>query len=89
MNERRSKGVLIGAGYFAQFQAEGWQRIGAAEIAAVVDAVPGKAEQFAAKYGIARTGSHVTFFYVAAGLNILAAVLWRFVQPQQPLAEGP
>jgi len=53
------KGVLIGAGYFAQFQAEAWKRLeerseGEFEFAAVADITLGKAKEFAAKYGIAR-----------------------------------
>jgi D-apiose dehydrogenase len=48
----KSRGLLIGAGYFAQFQAEGWQRIPAAEIVAIADAAPGKARAFADKFGI-------------------------------------
>jgi predicted dehydrogenase len=55
MSGNRARGVLIGAGYFAQFQAEGWTRIPSAEIVAVADAVPGKAGPFSAKYGIPRT----------------------------------
>jgi predicted dehydrogenase len=47
-----SKGVLIGAGYFARFQAEAWKRIPVAEIAAVADATPGKARAFADEFGI-------------------------------------
>ena len=54
MSGERSKGVLIGGGYFAQFQAEGWQRIPAAEIVAVVDAAPGKARAFADQWKIPR-----------------------------------
>ena len=54
MSAKRSKGVLIGGGYFAQFQAEGWQRIPAAEIVAVADAAPGKARAFADQWGISR-----------------------------------
>jgi D-apiose dehydrogenase len=52
MTQPASTGVLIGAGYFAQFQAEGWQRIDAAKIVAVADSSPGKAQAFAAKLGI-------------------------------------
>lgn len=48
------KGVLIGGGFFAQFQAEGWQRIPGAEIVAVADAAPGKAQAFASQWGIPR-----------------------------------
>jgi predicted dehydrogenase len=48
-----SRGVLIGAGYFARFQAEAWKRIPAAEIVAVVDAIPGKARKFADDFGLA------------------------------------
>ena len=54
MTQPPSKGVLIGAGYFAQFQAEGWQRIPAAQIVAVADAAPGKAQAFAERFGIPR-----------------------------------
>src|SRR4029453_17099771 len=54
MSSAASKGVMIGAGYFAQFQAEGWLRIPAAQIVAVVDAAPGKARSFAERFGIPR-----------------------------------
>lgn len=47
------KGVLIGAGYFAQFQAEAWQRFGE-RLLAVADLAHGKAEVFAARHGIPR-----------------------------------
>jgi predicted dehydrogenase len=50
---RAIKGVLIGAGYFARFQAEAWRRIPAAEIVAVADPVAGKARSFADEFGIA------------------------------------
>jgi ACS family glucarate transporter-like MFS transporter len=33
------------------------------------------------------TGTHVTFFYIAAALNVLAAFLWLAVKPEQPLEE--
>jgi ACS family glucarate transporter-like MFS transporter len=38
-------------------------------------------------YLVAWTGSHVTFFYVAAGLNVLAVVLWLMISPKQPLVK--
>ena len=47
------KGILVGAGYFARFQAEAWRRIPAAEIVAVADAAPGKARALADEFGIA------------------------------------
>ena len=43
---------MIGAGYFAQFQAEGWNRIPAAKIVAVTDALPGRAKEFAERWKI-------------------------------------
>ncbi|MDA0811015.1 MAG: Gfo/Idh/MocA family oxidoreductase [Verrucomicrobia bacterium] len=43
---------MIGAGFFAHFHADGWQRIADAEISAVCDPIPGKASEFAEKYGI-------------------------------------
>ncbi|WP_282161944.1 MFS transporter [Ulvibacterium marinum] len=36
-------------------------------------------------YLLELTGSEVPFFYLAAGLNLLAIVLWMRVKPQQPL----
>jgi D-apiose dehydrogenase len=48
------KGVMIGAGRFAQFQAEAWRRVEGARIVAVADAVPGRAEEFSDRFGIAR-----------------------------------
>jgi len=36
-------------------------------------------------YLLAWTGTHHVFFYVAAGLNLLAAALWLLIRPQQPL----
>jgi predicted dehydrogenase len=51
----KTKGVLVGAGYFAQFQAEGWNRIPEAEIAAVVDMDAAKARAFAERFQIPRT----------------------------------
>jgi predicted dehydrogenase len=46
------KGVMIGAGYFAQFQTEGWNRIPTAKIVAVADALPGRAKEFAERWNI-------------------------------------
>ena len=48
------KGVLIGAGFFAQFQAEAWKRIPDASLVAVADLAPGRAKEFAATHDIAR-----------------------------------
>ena len=54
MKQPNLKGVMIGAGYFAQFHAEGWSRTSGATIAAVADATPGRANEFAAKWSIPR-----------------------------------
>jgi predicted dehydrogenase len=48
------RGVMIGAGYFAAFQAEAWRDLGAAEITAVSDPAPGRARAFAERWGIPR-----------------------------------
>ena len=48
------KGVLIGAGYFARFQAEAWHRIPGVRIVAVADPAPRKAAAFAQEFKIAR-----------------------------------
>ncbi len=50
---------MIGAGYFAQFQAEAWRRVEGARIVAVADALPGRAEAFAERFGIARAYQNV------------------------------
>src|SRR5262245_48435226 len=34
------------------------------------------------------TGTHVTFFYVAAALNVVAMFLWLAIRPEQPLEEN-
>jgi predicted dehydrogenase len=52
MSNRALKGVLIGAGYFAGFQAAAWQRIAGVKIVAVADSLPEKAQQFAAQWQI-------------------------------------
>lgn len=52
---KKLTGALIGAGFFAGFQAEAWLRMKEVVIAAVVDPVPGKAAAFAAKHGIHRS----------------------------------
>ena len=48
------RGVMIGAGYFGAFQAEAWRRIAGVKIMAVADPLPGRAAEFARKFGIAR-----------------------------------
>lgn len=48
------RGAMIGAGFFAAFQAEAWNRLAGAEIVAVADAAPGKASDFAARFNIPR-----------------------------------
>lgn len=48
------RGVMAGAGFFAQFQAEAWRRVEGAEIVAVADLDRARAEAFAARWGIPR-----------------------------------
>jgi len=47
-------GVLVGAGFFAQFQEDAWKRMSEVNLIAVADLYPGKAKDFAAKHGIER-----------------------------------
>ncbi|MGH9769366.1 MAG: Gfo/Idh/MocA family protein [Blastocatellia bacterium] len=54
MSGEALRGVMIGAGYFARFQAEAWQRVEGARIIAVADAAPGRAEDFAERWQIER-----------------------------------
>jgi len=46
---------MIGAGYFAGFQAEAWSRIADVRLVAVADPVVEKAQAFASRWGIPRT----------------------------------
>ncbi len=48
------RGAIIGAGYFAGFQAEAWRRISAVEIVAVVDPLLARAQEFAERFDIPR-----------------------------------
>jgi predicted dehydrogenase len=56
----KTRGVLIGAGYFAQFQAEAWKRIPGVDLVAVADLIPGKARAFADQFGIRQSYESVT-----------------------------
>lgn len=49
------KGTLIGAGFFARFQAEAWRRLSGVELVAVADVAPGRAREFASNHGISRS----------------------------------
>ena len=46
---------MIGAGFFAKFQAEAWNRIDNVDLVAVADPLPGRAAAFAAEQGIPRS----------------------------------
>jgi D-apiose dehydrogenase len=53
--DTKKTGSLIGAGFFAGFQAEAWMSMKDVAIVAVVDPAPGKAAAFAAQHGIPRS----------------------------------
>jgi D-apiose dehydrogenase len=55
MGDASLKGVMIGAGFFAKFQAEAWKRIEGVELVAVADPWPGRAVALAAEHGIPRS----------------------------------
>ncbi len=48
------KGALIGAGFFAQFQAEAWMRMPDVNLVAVADLDADRVREFADRYGIAQ-----------------------------------
>jgi D-apiose dehydrogenase len=54
MSSTQLKGVIIGAGYFAQFQAEAWARVNGVTITGVADPDQNRAQQFAAQWNIPR-----------------------------------
>jgi predicted dehydrogenase len=54
MSDHKLTGVMIGAGFFARLQAEGWRRIPGAELVAVADPLVEKTREFAAQWRIPR-----------------------------------
>lgn len=52
-------GVGVGAGYFSHYHYDAWRRIDGAEITAIVDLDPQKAESVASRFGIPRTYGNV------------------------------
>ncbi len=52
MKTNELKGVIIGAGFFAQFQAEAWTRVTGVTITGVADPDQKRAQQFAAQWNI-------------------------------------
>jgi predicted dehydrogenase len=52
MSQQKLRGAIIGAGYFAGFQAEGWRRAPGVEIVAVAEPLLERAREFAARFGI-------------------------------------
>ncbi len=54
MNEKRLRGVGIGAGYFSHYQYEAWSRIPEVRIGGIYNRTRSKAEAIAAEYGIDR-----------------------------------
>lgn len=53
------RGLAIGAGYFARFHYDAWQRVGNAEIAAVCDLDESKAAMTAEEFGIGHSGANL------------------------------
>jgi D-apiose dehydrogenase len=49
------KGVAVGAGYFAQFHLDAWQRMPEVELVALCDTDVAKAESLARQFGVPRT----------------------------------
>ena len=54
---KKHKAVAIGAGYFSQFHFDAWSRMDNVELCAICDSDVEKANQSAAKYGVANTYS--------------------------------
>lgn len=54
MKTQPLRAAIIGAGYFAAFQAEAWQRIPSVEMSAIADPSIDRAVEFASRYNIPR-----------------------------------
>jgi D-apiose dehydrogenase len=58
------KGVAVGAGYFAQFHLDAWQRLPGAALVALCDADPARAQALARQFGIQRTYTDVAEMFL-------------------------
>jgi D-apiose dehydrogenase len=72
--------AVIGAGYFAAHQVQAWQDLGA-EVVAIADLDPARAQALAARFGIARHGSDTTALLDSSGATVVDVVL-------PPVAQG-
>lgn len=67
-------GVMAGAGFFAQFHAEGWQRVQGARIAAIADPDLDKARDFARRFQIPKVYSDTAGMLLAEKPSFLDIV---------------
>jgi D-apiose dehydrogenase len=70
-SDRPLRGAILGAGYFAGFHADGWARVPGVEIAAVADPVPGRAREFAQRWGIPRAYASANPLLTEEGLDFV------------------
>jgi D-apiose dehydrogenase len=68
------KGVMAGAGFFAQFHADAWRRTEGARITAIADPEEAKARAFAEKWGIPRVYSDAAAMLAAEKPDFLDIV---------------
>lgn len=68
------RGAIIGAGYFAGFQAEAWQRIPLVEIVAVVDPLLERARELADRFGISHVYPNAEELYAHEALDFVDIV---------------
>jgi D-apiose dehydrogenase len=73
--------VMVGAGYWAQFQVEGWRDAGA-PLCAIANRDPAHAEALAARYGVPRTYADVATMLAAERPTLVDIVL-------PPVAQEP
>lgn len=94
MNARTTPRVaVVGAGYFSTFHMEGWRAAGA-EVVAVCDIDPARAESLATRFGVLRTFSGVQQMLAANRPTLVdvvlppaaqRAVVWQVLQAGLPV----
>ena len=57
--DRKLRVVAVGAGYFSQFQYQGWRNIDAVDISALTNRDLAKGQALAARYGVPRVYGQV------------------------------
>ncbi|MEL7119171.1 MAG: Gfo/Idh/MocA family oxidoreductase [Bacteroidota bacterium] len=71
MNTKQLRVACVGAGYFAQFHLEAWQRLAPVKLIAICDQDPGKAATFAKTYSIPKVYTDIDELLQKESIDVL------------------